>query len=114
MPPKTASDIEIRSAKLSDADAIAAFHVRIWRETYAGIAPRAALDQLDELRRLTVWRDTLSAPKAGQGTVIALPAVTLLALSVSGHPPMTSLRGGLKSNTSMSTGTSAEPALAAA
>ncbi|WP_319498304.1 GNAT family N-acetyltransferase [uncultured Cohaesibacter sp.] len=61
----------IRPANSADLDAVVAFHVRLWRETYRTMAPEAAYDALDEARRRPSWQATLSQPKPGQQTWIA-------------------------------------------
>ena len=61
-----------RQATLADLAEAVAFHVRIWRETYRDIAPREAIERLDESRRLPAWREILSNPQPGQGAWLAL------------------------------------------
>lgn len=61
----------IRKAIQTDAPALAAFHVRIWRETYRDIAPQAAYDQLDETRRLPGWHKLLSTKFSQSGAFLA-------------------------------------------
>nr|WP_321523807.1 GNAT family N-acetyltransferase [uncultured Cohaesibacter sp.] len=56
----------IRPANCADLDAVVAFHVRLWRETYRAMAPEAAYDALDEVRRRPAWQATLSQPGPGQ------------------------------------------------
>ena len=70
----TDSDPEIRKARPDEAAAIAAFHVRDWRETYAGIAPAEARARRDEAQRLPLWRAALAAPETGQAKVLAWKA----------------------------------------
>lgn len=52
----------IRAATADDAAPIAAFHNRIWQQTYAQIAPPQARQSLDEGHRLRAWRQRLKAP----------------------------------------------------
>lgn len=52
----------IREAIYDDAEEIAALHVAVWRETYRDLAPKAAVEALDEARRLPAWRDYIVAP----------------------------------------------------
>lgn len=61
-----------RAAEPGDAAAIAAFHVAVWRQAYAGIAPAEAVAALDVSRRRAMWAATLSAPVLGQGCVLAV------------------------------------------
>lgn len=52
----------VRTAKASDAAAIAALQVRSWRAAYRGIVPDAFLDDLAEDAWLQRWIDQLTAP----------------------------------------------------
>src|SRR5437763_1209075 len=49
----------IRTARLEDARAIAAIHVRAWQSAYRGIIPSAFLDDLSIDQRENVWRQQL-------------------------------------------------------
>ena len=51
----------IRAARIDDADAIAAVHVRTWQEAYRGVVPAAALAALDEDARALAWRTSIAA-----------------------------------------------------
>ncbi len=61
----------LRPASLSDARAIGDLHVAVWRETYAGIAPKALQDVIETRRGPAHWQDTLAKivaeadPRAG-------------------------------------------------
>jgi len=61
----------LRQARLSDCDPIAAFHLRIWRQTYGNIAPAQAIEALDFDRRQGQWRAKLSAARKLSVTLIA-------------------------------------------
>lgn len=63
---------EIRVAGPQDADAIAAIHVRSWRETYRQTLSPEALRQLDVSHRLVLWTQRLSAPATGELTLLAV------------------------------------------
>jgi ribosomal protein S18 acetylase RimI-like enzyme len=63
--------VDIRPAIADDAQDLAAFHVRIWRETYRGVAPAEAYALLDEARRCDRWRASLSGEKPGMRTLLA-------------------------------------------
>ncbi|MDK3017518.1 GNAT family N-acetyltransferase [Pseudodonghicola flavimaris] len=63
--------LSIRPAGPADAAAIAALHVAVWRLTYAGLAPPAAVARLDLAHRLPQWRAAL-APGARGATLLAL------------------------------------------
>ena len=47
-----------------DAGQLAALHIRIWRETYAGLMAQSALDALDVEHSTRKWRDILGADDA--------------------------------------------------
>lgn len=66
------SSITIRLATPADTDSLTRFHVQVWRKTYGGIAPQAAIDRLDENHRRPGWHNALSAPKPHQRTLIAI------------------------------------------
>jgi GNAT superfamily N-acetyltransferase len=54
----------IRSADISDANAIAKVHVDSWRSTYAGILPDRYLASLSYVKRAQFWARILSKPNA--------------------------------------------------
>lgn len=55
----------IRMAQIADLVAVVAFHVRLWRDTYSAMAPKEAIDALDEARRYPIWQAALTpAPKS--------------------------------------------------
>lgn len=60
----------IRPAELVDAEVVARLHVAVWRQTYADLAPAAALEKLDEAHRLPGWQAAL-APGAPGATLLA-------------------------------------------
>lgn len=62
---------KIRRATAEDASRIAPFHIRIWRETYEGIAPPHAFDMLDEAHRLRQWQVTLAQTDPGHAVWLA-------------------------------------------
>lgn len=55
-------DLEIRAARLEDAEAIGRIHVDSWRATYRGLMPDLVLDRLDVSKRAAFWRQILSSP----------------------------------------------------
>jgi ribosomal protein S18 acetylase RimI-like enzyme len=63
------SDVTIRAATPDDATPIARLHVKTWRETYAHLAPDAAVRILDLPYRRAVWVKLLE-----QGTRTVLVA----------------------------------------
>ena len=52
--------MNIRPARLSDADEIAHVHVESWQSTYKGIIAKDYLADLSEKRRADRWRENLS------------------------------------------------------
>ena len=70
--------IEYRSARPSDADAIALLHTRSWRESYRGSFSDAFLD--DELpdERIRVWRARLGEPAPNQLVRLAYDGASLV------------------------------------
>lgn len=64
------ANLRIRPATPADAGAIAGLHVAVWRQTYADLAPAAAIARLDAAHRLPGWRAAL-APGAPGATLLA-------------------------------------------
>jgi GNAT superfamily N-acetyltransferase len=63
----------VRAAGPSDAEQIAAVHVRSWQAAYRGLLPQDYLDQLDPADRLPRWRRTLrETDPAGGGVIVAV------------------------------------------
>jgi GNAT superfamily N-acetyltransferase len=52
----------ISRARLDDAESIAKIHVAGWRESYAALFPKDALDAMDVGAQTALWRQILSAP----------------------------------------------------
>jgi ribosomal protein S18 acetylase RimI-like enzyme len=52
----------VRRANLADIPALAALHVRSWRETYAGILPSEMLANLSVETRAAMWRKIVGTP----------------------------------------------------
>lgn len=61
-------DILFREAIPGDAAALGALHAASWRETYAGLLPRAFLDALPD--RTAMWRAVLDDPTAFGSTSV--------------------------------------------
>jgi ribosomal protein S18 acetylase RimI-like enzyme len=55
-----------------DAAALGALHVATWRETYAGLLPRALLDALSIEERSRMWRAAIEDPAAHHATALFL------------------------------------------
>lgn len=62
--------IRVRTAALSDAEAIGAVHVASWKETYAGILPAAMLAELCVEARSQMWRSVLDPSKGIEHVVV--------------------------------------------
>jgi len=54
------STLQIHTGQPSDAPALTALHVEVWREAYAEIAPPEAYEKLDEAWRRPYWQSVLS------------------------------------------------------
>ncbi|MEM1049657.1 MAG: GNAT family N-acetyltransferase [Pseudomonadota bacterium] len=74
------ADITLRPADAADVAEIAGFHVRIWRETYARIAPAEAIAVLDESRRLSSWVDRFASSDPRRQTWLARRDSEIVAL----------------------------------
>lgn len=61
--------ISIRPATVDDTEAIAEIHVQAWRETYAGLLPKALLDGLSVERRAGWWRGLLDGTASSKNAV---------------------------------------------
>jgi len=92
------TDISIRSAKLDDAQAIADFHVKVWRHTYRDLAPVESYAVLDEACRGKRWTKKLSSPEPGQLVLIAEIAGRIIGIGAAGSPshPIFEERGEIK------------------
>jgi ribosomal protein S18 acetylase RimI-like enzyme len=55
----------LRAPQAGEARALAAFHLKIWRQTYQAMVPPEALQILDLERRVTRWRAMLEQPRSG-------------------------------------------------
>ena len=76
------SETILRPATPSDAEALAALHVAVWRETYRHLAPSEAYAALDESHRLAQWRAALAAPPPVQTFVLETGGEVLGLVSV--------------------------------
>ena len=70
--------IECRSAKPSDADAIALLHTRSWRENYRGSFSDAFLDGELPEERIRIWRARLADPPENQLVLLAFDETSLV------------------------------------
>ncbi len=55
----------VRVAQPSDAEAIAAIHVRSWQATYRGIVPDQELDAMDVADKTALWTEILGWSEPG-------------------------------------------------
>lgn len=74
----------LRPARPTDAAALAALHVAVWRQTYASMAPPEATSRLDEALRLRQWTESLADP--ARQTLVAESGGDLLGLVGTGTP----------------------------
>jgi GNAT superfamily N-acetyltransferase len=58
---REAAPVRVRSATITDAEAIAAVHVHAWRVAYRGLMPDHVLEGLEEAQYVTRWRRWLDA-----------------------------------------------------
>lgn len=79
-----AAGIRLRPARPGDAPALAELHVRVWRDTYSGMAPAEAVTALDVPRRLARWREVLDDP--GQIALVAEAGEILAGFGLAGPP----------------------------
>ena len=63
--------MNIRDARLDDSEALAQLHAESWRSAYRGAYSDAYLDGDVVQDRKSVWHARLSAPRAGQFTIVA-------------------------------------------
>ncbi|WP_170865611.1 GNAT family N-acetyltransferase [Wenxinia saemankumensis] len=79
--------------------ALAALHVAVWRETYAGLAPAGILAQIDLPRRVAQWEAVLAAAEHGSGVVLAEAGGALAGFVSWGAPRHGPLRGAREIHT---------------
>ena len=70
--------IRIRRGRQNEAVKLAKLHVDVWRATYSALAPREAVQLLDEAKRLPYWTDATTVTDAGRGVWVADDAGSLL------------------------------------
>lgn len=63
--------VRIRPARLDDAPAIAAVHIRAWQTAYRGIVPDSYLDTMDLAAREVRWQERLAHPSESEFTFVA-------------------------------------------
>ncbi len=63
--------LNVRSAGLNDAGAIARVHVTTWRAAYAGLVPDAYLVGMTEVGQMRFWRRLLGRPQAEETILLA-------------------------------------------
>ncbi|WP_260439195.1 GNAT family N-acetyltransferase [Burkholderia sp. Bp9099] len=92
------SVISVRTAHLDDAQAIADFHVKVWRHTYRDLAPAQAHAVLDERHRGRTWREKLASNERDQLVLVAETDGTIVGIGAAGAPsePIFGGRGEIK------------------
>lgn len=78
--------VELRPAKLSDADAIAHVHVQVWRETMRELASPSVFAALDEEHRLRYWTKKLSETEPHQLVLVAEVGKEVVGIGAIGRP----------------------------
>lgn len=63
--------VNLRSAGLNDAAAIARVHVTTWRAAYAGVVPDGYLVNMTEVGQMRSWRRLLGRPQAEETILVA-------------------------------------------
>jgi GNAT superfamily N-acetyltransferase len=66
-----ASIIAVRAARVTDAVAIGAVHVRAWQAGYRGIMPDSYLDGLSAEERAKMWAEQLAKPPSDRLLFVA-------------------------------------------
>ena len=86
----------IRRAQLEDAEAIAAVHVRAWKESYTGLVPAEMLASLSVAERADCWHRILGKPDPAIATAVFVacgPGGTVVGLSACGLQRSADLAG---------------------
>jgi ribosomal protein S18 acetylase RimI-like enzyme len=65
------SEVRVRLARLGDAPAIAAIHVRTWQDAYRELLPASLLADLDVADRTRMWEGMLASPRPRTATLVA-------------------------------------------
>ncbi|MEO7754611.1 MAG: GNAT family N-acetyltransferase [Terracoccus sp.] len=78
---------DVAPLRLADCDELGEVHVRVWRETYAGVMPADHLDGLSPQRSAATWRGIAESPAhPGGGTLLARDGAGRLVGFVSSGP----------------------------
>lgn len=88
----TSSPLSVRPAELTDADGIAAVHIRSWRETYSGVIPNRLMDAEALEGRRRMWTSILGLEPLPGTVVIAERAGEVVGFAFAGpasHPDAT-------------------------
>lgn len=82
----------LRDAVTDDVDQIAALHSRVWRLTYANLAPQVMFDAIRDDGRINHWRSVLAPNdnKAAKQTVVVAASANAIAGFISVGPPRAS------------------------
>lgn len=92
------SGISIRSADVHDAQAIANFHVKVWRDTYRELAPAEVHSALDEQYRREKWKQKLASGGNDETVLVAEIGMQIVGIGAAGVPsqPIFEGRGEIK------------------
>lgn len=80
------TEISIRSANIDDAQTIADFHVKVWRDTYRDLAPAEAYAVLNEKYRGKTWKEKLSSNDRAQIVLVAEVDSRVVGIGAAGRP----------------------------
>ncbi|MEH3125065.1 GNAT family N-acetyltransferase [Agrobacterium cavarae] len=78
--------VELRPAKLSDAEAIAHAHVQVWRETMRELASPSVFAALNEEHRLRYWTKKLGTLEPHQLVLVAEMGNEVVGIGAIGQP----------------------------
>jgi len=86
--------IAVRAARVTDATAIGAVHVRAWQIGYRGIMPDSYLDGLSARERARMWAEQLAKPPSDRVLFVAEREGTIVGFA-GGGPARRPLEKGL-------------------
>jgi GNAT superfamily N-acetyltransferase len=76
--------IAVRAARVTDAAAIGAVHVRAWQTGYRGIMPDSYLDGLSTEERARMWAEQLAKPPSDHLLYVAERGATIVGFAGGG------------------------------
>jgi len=68
----------IRRGRKDEAVNLAELHVEVWRATYGDLAPKRAVELLDQAKRLPYWTAAAAVTTPGRGVWVADDGVSIL------------------------------------